>query len=99
MGEDGATIIRCSVSAEGVVNIPDSIEGIPVTKIADNAFESCTKITRVIVPKTVLSIGNNAFEDCSELKLVGFESGLPEIGADAFIGAVNSFTVTNYGFL
>ncbi|NRB43341.1 MAG: leucine-rich repeat protein [Verrucomicrobiales bacterium] len=99
LGEDGATIIRCSVSAEGVVNIPDSIEGIPVTKIADNAFESCTKITRVIVPETVLSIGNNAFEDCSELRLVGFESGLPEIGTDAFIGAVNSFTVTNYGFL
>ena len=99
LGEDGATIIRCSVSAEGVVNIPDSIEGIPVTKIADNAFESCTKITRVIVPETVLSIGDNAFEDCSELKLVGFESGLPEIGTDAFIGAINSFTVTNYGFL
>jgi len=99
LGEDGATITRCAVSAEGIINIPDSIEGIPVTKIADNAFESCTKVTRVIVPKTILSIGNNAFEDCSELKLVGFEGGLPEIGTDAFIGAVNSFTVTNYGFL
>ena len=99
LGEDGATITRCSVSAKGVVNIPDSIEGIPVTQIADNAFESCNKITRVIVPKTVLSIGNNAFEDCSELRLVGFEGKSPEIGNDAFIGAVNSFTVTNYGFL
>ena len=99
LGEDGATITRCSVSAKGVINIPDSIEGIPVTQIADNAFESCNKITRVIVPKTVLSIGNNAFEDCSELRLVGFEGKSPEIGNDAFIGAVNSFTVTNYGFL
>ena len=99
LGADGATITRCAVSAEGTINIPDSIEGIPVTKIADNAFESCTKVTRVIVPKTILSVGNNAFEDCSELRLVGFEGRLPEIGTDAFIGAVNSFTVTNYGFL
>ena len=99
LGADGATITRCAVSAEGTINIPESIEGIPVTKIADNAFESCTKITRVIVPQTILSVGNNAFEDCSELRLVGFEGRLPEIGTDAFIGAVNSFTVTNYGFL
>tara|TARA_B100001250_G_scaffold42373_1_gene33500 strand:+ start:725 stop:3475 length:2751 start_codon:yes stop_codon:yes gene_type:complete len=99
LGADGATITRCAVSAEGTINIPDSIEGIPVTKIAENAFESCTKVTRVIVPKTILSVGNNAFEDCSELRLVGFEGRLPEIGTDAFIGAVNSFTVTNYGFL
>ena len=99
LGADGATITRCAVSAEGTINIPDSIEGITVTKIADNAFESCTKVTRVIVPKTILSVGNNAFEDCSELRLVGFEGRLPEIGTDAFIGAVNSFTVTNYGFL
>ena len=99
LGEDGATITRCAVSAEGTINIPDSIEGIPVTKIADNAFESCNKITRVIVPKTIISIGNNAFEDCSELRLIGFEGSLPQIGADAFIGADNSFTVTNYGFL
>ncbi|MFL2480860.1 MAG: leucine-rich repeat protein [Verrucomicrobiales bacterium] len=99
LGEDGATITRCSISAEGVINIPDTIEGIPVTKIADSAFESCSKVTRVIIPKTVQSVGNNAFEDCSGLRLVGFEGSLPEIGADAFIGAVNSFTVTNYGFL
>ena len=99
LGEDGATITRCAVSAEGTINIPDSIEGIPVTKIADNAFESCNKITRVIVPKTIISIGNNAFEDCSELRLIGFEGALPLIGTDAFIGADNSFTVTNYGFL
>ena len=99
LGADGATITRCAVTAEGIINIPDSIEGIPVTKITDNAFESCTKVTRVIVPKTIQSIGDNAFEDCSELRLIGFEGGLPEIGTDAFIGAVNSFTVTNYGFL
>jgi len=47
------TITACNTSAEGVVDIPNEIDGMPVTKIETRAFINCTKITVINIPENV----------------------------------------------
>ena len=35
-----------------------------VTRIGNNAFQDCTRMTSVTIPNSVTSIGNNAFRGC-----------------------------------
>ena len=46
--EDKKTLIRCPDNFEGTFKIPDG-----VTKITDNAFFACEKLTEVIIPESV----------------------------------------------
>ena len=51
----------------GVVIIPASIDGVPVTAIGDNAFKGSISLTTVGIPASVTSIGYGAFVDCQGL--------------------------------
>ena len=52
------------------LEIPSSIESVPVTEIVENSFIGQRDLARVFIPKTVESIGENAFANCSSLKNV-----------------------------
>ena len=58
---------------EGVVSIPNEIEGYPVTKIAEKAFMGRRSITNVKIPESVVQIAYNAFSDCGNIVLQGNE--------------------------
>ena len=58
----------------------------PNTGIADKAFENCTNIECVIIPKTIVSIGSYAFSGCTNLKTVIIPDGVTTIGSYAFYG-------------
>ncbi len=49
------------------VVIPDFYKGVPVTKVAANAFQRNRKIVRLTIGKNVTTIGENAFQDCYNL--------------------------------
>ncbi len=53
--------------AGGVMIIPASIGGKPVTAIGDNAFKGSISLTTVGIPASVTSIGYGAFVDCQGL--------------------------------
>jgi len=55
-----------------------------VTKIGDNAFEGCTKLTSVTMADNVTEIENNAFKGCSKLTNVTIGSGVTSIKDRAF---------------
>ena len=73
-------------TSERVV-ISEKYEGMPVSKIADSAFEG-KSITSVYIPSSITSIGKSAFESCSSLTSVTFgeKSRLESIGIRAFFG-------------
>ena len=81
---DEVTITGCVGTPVLELEIPETVEGYPVTKIADSAFEDCVYITKVKIPDSVKVIGNNAFKNCVEINSVYFGKGLVSIGDYAF---------------
>jgi len=88
--------VRKGTVTSGVVVIPATYEGLPVTEIGsasddyDNgAFYSCYEITSVTIPASITSIGSQAF-GFSHLTSVFFamDSQLTFIGNGAFDGCV-----------
>src|SRR3712207_6315482 len=55
--------------------IASSIDGLPVTEIADNAFKQATALKSVTIPGSIRRIGQYAFQGCSSLATINFEEG------------------------
>ena len=66
---DGSEIIitDCATIASGALNLPATIEGLPVTTLGDSAFEGCSLITSDFIPQNVTSVGEKVFPECSLL--------------------------------
>ncbi len=65
--------------------VPDTINGTPVTEIGPYAF-SRTEIILLDLPRTVRRLGRYALYGCAKLKEFRFCSTLNDIGAGAFTG-------------
>lgn len=90
--------VECSYSVEGEgvtitgfygelpaeVILPDTIDGLPVTKIGNNAFNSNATVKKVWIPDTVTEIGDKAFSGCTKLQNVQMPAALQTIGQGAF---------------
>ena len=76
-------ITGCDGSADSVV-IPSQIEGLPVTSVAEGAFEGNEDIVSCTVPDSVKEIGDKAFRACPQLDNVTIGSGVSDIGEYAF---------------
>ena len=69
------------------VNIPATIQGMPVREIGRAAFFVTfggSTITSVVIPQGVTSIGMSAFEMCGNLTSVTIPEGVTTIGSSAF---------------
>ena len=80
----GAITITGYTGPDGDATIPSTINGLPVTSIADYAFGWCTGLTGVTIPDSVASIGDDAFNYCTSLSNVIIGDGVTNIGDSAF---------------
>ena len=55
-----------------------------VTSIADNAFDSCPSLKRVMLPEGLIAIGGYAFSNCRNLESLHLPSSVKEINPTAF---------------
>ena len=55
--------------------------------IADNAFLSCTKLTKFVVPNNITSLGENSFRLCENMTDFTIGNNVSEIGISAFHGS------------
>ena len=79
-----ASITKCNGAASGAVEIPAEIDGVPVTSIADYAFQHCKSITSVYIPEGITGIGYSAFYGCTSLETVNIPSTVEKIEYAAF---------------
>ena len=63
----GTVTITGYTGSDSVVIIPDTIEGAPVTAIAEGAFAENTVMRAVSIPDSVTSIAKGAFKGCKGL--------------------------------
>ena len=81
----GAVIVDFEGSAT-LVEIPTTLDGYPVTKIGERAFEGNTSLGAVVIPEGVLEIDWFAFYDCTSLFEVSVPSTVTKIGHAVFDG-------------
>ena len=81
---NGAITITGYTGPGGAVNIPSTIEGLPVTAIGNRAFDDLHNLTSVTVPGTVATIGSLAFNFCFGLNSATISNGVASIGDSAF---------------
>ncbi len=95
-GEDGVlfnkdktTLIQCPEGKAGSYTIPNT-----VTSIEAGAFNSCAKLTGVIIGTGTTSIGDNTFKSCSGLTSVTIPGNITSIGQKAFLSCSGLTSVT-----
>ena len=92
------TITGCNTSVTEI-EIPEEIDGYPVTAIGNKAFSSRGSISSLIsinIPDSVTSIGASAFYNCSGLTSINIPDNVTSIGSSAFAGC-SSLTSINSG--
>lgn len=85
-GEKYYVITGCSNKKITTVDIPTSVDGIPVTRIGDCAFDGCTELKSISVPEGITHIGTLAFRGCSSLTSADLPDSTESIGNYVFYG-------------
>ena len=75
--------------------IPAEYNGLPVTAISENAFQSSDALETLIIPDSVTHIGSYAFDGCTNLKNLELSSNLTYLGSAAFDGC-DSLPLSTY---
>ncbi len=75
------------------IMIADTYEGVPVTAIADYAFDG-KDIVSVIIPESVERIGHYAFRGCTGLTEIAIPENVTEIGDGAFEDCTGLISMT-----
>ncbi|MBQ9902015.1 MAG: sigma-70 family RNA polymerase sigma factor [Clostridia bacterium] len=83
---DGGVILTNYKGNEPNVVIPDTLDGMNVVAIGQNAFKYSRVLQSVTIPPTVRAIGSGAFRECRHLRRVSIGSGVNVIGDAAFLG-------------
>jgi hypothetical protein len=86
-----ATTVEVSenqTSLAGAIVIPETVFynslNYQVTSIGTKAFQICTSLTAVSIPKSVTSIGDSAFAFCDSLTSITIPNSVTSIGKSAF---------------
>ena len=92
-GDGTLTLTGSCNPPQGGLTIPAAIDGLPITRIADNAFAGCTNITSVVIPEGVESIGAYAFRNCTWVESVIMPNSVTNVDRNAFSSCSNIASV------
>ena len=66
--EDGGATVWAAFDAGTEARIPETLGGVPVTAIGEEAFAGCSALTTLTIPNGVTNIGTNALSGCTGLE-------------------------------
>ena len=81
---DGTCAITGYNGNETNLTIPFVIDGYSVTVIGESAFYSCSNVTNIVIPSSVMSVDDFAFAHCDNLTEIIIPSSVTFIGEGAF---------------
>lgn len=86
--KNAVVITKYTGSGDAVI-IPSRITGRPVTSISNSAFQSCIRLTSVVIPNSVTNVGAWAFQGIAHLTNVTIGSSVTRIGDSAFFNCTS----------
>lgn len=89
----GIVISGCNSSFSGHLNLPNYINGHPVTRIGNYAFLNAENLSSITFPPFLYAIGEGAFAT-TKLVSVTIPECVQEIGVQAFNGCVSLTSIT-----
>jgi hypothetical protein len=92
--DDGSITITRYTGTNDTVDIPGTLDGLPVTAIGYAAFYACSNLTSITIPGSITSIEPFAFEDCTGLTRVTIPESVTNLGEAAFYGCQRLGRVT-----
>ncbi len=88
---------KATVQGDDTYYIPQSLKSVTITRssnIPPRAFQNCSGLTSISIPKYTKSIGQYAFYNCSGLTTITIPDSVTTIGVSSFYGCVNLTSVT-----
>ena len=87
LNEDGAsyTVAGCDTNATGLVDVPETYNGLPVTSIGAFAFGERHKIESINLPTQIETIGLQAFVECLNLTSITIGNNPNGVGEKYFV--------------
>ncbi|MBD5135524.1 MAG: leucine-rich repeat protein [Lachnospiraceae bacterium] len=84
--DDGTIEIVGYAGMGEIADVPELIDGKPVTKIGADAFIHNSYIKAVNIPDSVRQIGENAFSNCHNLRSISLSANITKIESYTFYG-------------
>lgn len=94
VGENACFVFGIGDCKDSDILIPSEYEGLPVTTIADHAFNSCWGMTSITIPESVTFIGYRAFLNCNGLKSATLPNSITSIEMETFENCISLTTIT-----
>lgn len=82
------------LGTETELELPDEIEGIPVTSIGEGAFTRMDDLESIIIPEGVLSLSDFVFAESTSIRSISLPEGLLYMGKLVFQGCINLEQIT-----
>ena len=74
---DNTITITGATALSGPITIPGTINGLPVTSVAQSALQGLAGVTSITIPASVTSLGTGPFAYCTSLGVIYVEAGNP----------------------
>lgn len=84
LDDRGALIIKKYLGSDSHIDVPESIDSMPVKGIGVVAFFGLKNLSSINLPENLESIGDRSFSYCEGLKEINLPEGLKSIGEEAF---------------
>lgn len=89
-----AVVLKNS-SPDSWIELPETVYGVPVVGISEEAFKDCAELEYIDLPEGVAWIGANAFNGCRRLREIVMPDTLVTIGDGSF-NNVPSFSIVSH---
>ena len=83
--DDGTLCVSSYTGDEALVEVPETVDGIPVTVISDAVFQGHPEITEVRLPDTVTDLGEFVFDGCENLRSLKLPARLERLWGYTFV--------------
>ena len=97
LGSGSNIAVKKITGTKTSVTVPDSVTSngneYTVTSVADNAFKSNSKVTKLVLGDSITRVGKNAFKNNKKLKTVVINNPLSSVGTNAFKGINKNATI------